>query len=128
MLVTGTTDGTIDLENRSRWSRNAFGAFFNSNLPKQDDADRFDSFDRFDNPDTGIPMSYATLPPEQDPSLIQAARTIYETYYTVHPEVTDLPLGVAIDRTSYRGKLIFKQKPALLPKECFIPFSSIDAR
>ena len=73
-------------------------------------------------------MSYAPIPPEQDPSIIQAARAIYETYYTVHPEVTELPLGVAIDRTSYRGKLIFKQKPALLPKECFIPFSSIDAR
>lgn len=125
MLVTGTTDGTIDLENRSRWGNNAFGAFFNSNLPKQDE---FDSFDRFDNSDRGLPMSYAAIPPEQDPSLIQAARMIYETYYTVHPEVTDLPLGVAIDRTSYRGKLIFKQKPALLPKECFIPFSSIDAR
>ncbi len=117
MLVTGTTDGTIDLDRRSRWSSNAFGAFFNANMPEQDE---------FDEP--GIPMSYATIPPEQDPSLIQAARNIYETYYTVHPEVTELPLGVAIDRTSYRGKLIFKQKPALLPKECFIPFSAIDAR
>ncbi len=124
------TDGTIDLENRWRSGGNAFGAFFNSNL-QQDEVNslgRFESFDQFDHPDTGIQMSYATTPPEQDPSLIQAARMIYETYYTVHPEVTDLPLGVAIDRISYRGKLIFKQKPALLPKECFIPFSSIDAR
>ena len=115
---------SIKLEERSRWSGNAFGSFFNANLPKDDYGSNLDS--ELNN--RGISMSYAAIPPEQDPSIIQAAREIYETYYTVHPEVTELPLGVAIDRTSYRGKLIFKQKPALLPKECFIPLSSIDAR
>jgi hypothetical protein len=119
MTTIGLASGMNDLERRSR--SNAFGAFFNGNRPNLDALDNFDD-------ETGIQMSYAPIPPEQDPSLIQAARNIYETYYTVHPEVTELPLGVAIDRTSYRGKLIFKQKPALLPKECFIPFSSIDAR
>ena len=120
---------SIRLEERSRWTENAFGSFFNANRPKDDFisavGDKL-SGDELNN--VGISMSYAPIPPEQDPSIIQAARAIYETYYTVHPEVTELPLGVAIDRTSYRGKLIFKQKPALLPKECFIPFSSIDAR
>ena len=115
---------SIKLEERSRWRGNGFGSFFNANLPKDDSVSNIDS--ELNN--RGINMSYAPIPPEQDPSLIQAARAIYETYYTVHPEVTELPLGVAIDRTSYRGKLIFKQKPALLPKECFIPFSSIDVR
>ncbi len=76
----------------------------------------------------GIVMDNSTFAPEQDPSLIQAARLIYETYYTVHPEVTDLPLGVAINRFTYRGKLIFKRKPILLPQECFIPFNVIDGR
>jgi hypothetical protein len=128
MSVTGLSvigaSGTelMKSDNRSGWNSNAFGTFFNSNLPKQT------VFQDSDQDDTGIQMSYTSIPPEQDPSLIQAARNIYEIYYTVHPEVTELPLGVAIDRISYRGKLIFKQKPALLPKECFIPFSSIDAR
>jgi hypothetical protein len=120
MLTTGLRNSVNNLENRPRG--NAFGAFFNGNRPEPD------ALNYSDDGETGIQMSYATIPPEQDPSLIQAARNIYEVYYTVHPEVTELPLGVAIDRTSYRGKLIFKQKPALLPKECFIPFSSIDAR
>jgi hypothetical protein len=76
----------------------------------------------------GIVMNNSTLSPEEDPSLIQAARVIYETYYSVHPSVTDLPLGVAIHRFTFRGKLIFNGKPILLPQECFIPFSTIDAR
>jgi hypothetical protein len=61
-----------------------------------------------------------------DPSLVQAARTIYETFATVHPEVTDRPLGVAINRYTYRGKLIFVRYPALLPQECFIPFEVME--
>lgn len=61
-----------------------------------------------------------------DPSLVVAARKIYRTYYDVHPEVTDLPLGVAIDRRSCRGKLIFVRMPALLPQETFIPLETID--
>ncbi|MDY6782915.1 MAG: hypothetical protein SW833_10270 [Cyanobacteriota bacterium] len=61
-----------------------------------------------------------------DPSLVQAARTIYLTYYSVHPERPDRPIGVAIDRRSYRGKLIFGHKPILLPKESFVPFQHIE--
>jgi hypothetical protein len=45
-----------------------------------------------------------------DPSLVQAARQIYQTYYQVHPTL------------NYRGKLVFVRMPALLPQECFIPF------
>jgi hypothetical protein len=61
-----------------------------------------------------------------EPSLIQAAHKIYRTYMEVHPEVTDEPLGIAIDRYSYRGKLIFVRMPALLPQETFIPFERFD--
>ncbi|MBD2329956.1 MAG: hypothetical protein B0A82_02790 [Alkalinema sp. CACIAM 70d] len=61
-----------------------------------------------------------------DPALVRSARVIYETFYTVHPEVTDLPLGVAINRFTHRGKLIFSGKPILLPQECFIPFELFD--
>ena len=62
-----------------------------------------------------------------DPAVVQAARLIYETYYEVHPELTEPPLGVAINRLTRRGKLIFSGKPILLPQECFVPFNVIAA-
>lgn len=62
-----------------------------------------------------------------DPRLIQAARQIYNTYYEVHPERTERPIGVAIDRHSYRGQLIFGGKPVLLPRECFVPLRQIES-
>ena len=61
-----------------------------------------------------------------DPALLQAARRIYQTYMEVHPEVTEAPLGIAIDRYSYRGKLIFVRMPALLPQETFVSFERFD--
>lgn len=76
----------------------------------------------------GIVIDNSAFLPDQDPSLIQAARMIYDTYYSVHPNVTELPLGVAISRSTYRGKLIFNGKPILLPQECFIPLSVMNAR
>ncbi|MEB3293601.1 MAG: hypothetical protein VKJ24_10610 [Synechococcales bacterium] len=60
-----------------------------------------------------------------DPSLLQAAKHIYQTFHAVHPEVIELPAGVAINRFTYRGKLIFSGKPILLPQEQFIPFELI---
>lgn len=70
------------------------------------------------------PMTFSAL---LDPALLQAARYIYQTYYEVHPEQMQRPIGIAIDRYSYRGKLIFGQKPILLPKECFIPLNQIES-
>ena len=61
-----------------------------------------------------------------DPELIKAARHIYQTFYEVHPEVMQRPIGVAIGRMTRRGKLVFGDKPVLLPQECFIPFSQIE--
>ena len=61
-----------------------------------------------------------------DPELIKAARHIYRTFYEVHPEVMQRPIGVAIGRVSRRGKLVFGDKPVLLPQECFVPFSQIE--
>ncbi|GAP98900.1 hypothetical protein [Leptolyngbya sp. NIES-2104] len=60
-----------------------------------------------------------------DPTLIQSARLIYETYFAVHPDI-DRPLGVAINRITHRGKIIFSGKPILLPQEYFIPFELIE--
>ncbi len=62
-----------------------------------------------------------------DPAVIRAARQIYRTYYEVHPEITQRPLGVAIDRYTHRGKLIFTGRPVLLPQECFVPFNQIES-
>lgn len=67
------------------------------------------------------------LPMLLDPSVLRAARQIYRTYYEVHPEITERPYGVAIDRFTYRGKLIFRSKVILLPQECFVPFSQLEA-
>jgi hypothetical protein len=61
-----------------------------------------------------------------EPALVHAARKIYRTFTDVHPDVDDDPLGVAIDRYTYRGKLIFNRVPALLPQETFIPFEVFD--
>lgn len=62
-----------------------------------------------------------------DTSLIRSARQIYTTYYEVHPELIQRPIGVAINRFTHRGKLIFGGKPVLLPQECFVPFSQIES-
>lgn len=62
-----------------------------------------------------------------DPSLLRAARQIYRIYYEVHPDQTQRPYGIAIDRYTHRGKLIFRNRPILLPQECFIPLSQLEA-
>lgn len=62
-----------------------------------------------------------------DPSLLHSARHIYRTYYEVHPDEKGRPIGVAIDRFTHRGKLIFSGKPVLLPQECFVPISQIES-
>lgn len=79
--------------------------------------------------ETSVEMDVNTDSAENslDPSLLQAARTIYQTFHAVHPEVTELPIGVAINRFTYRGKLIFSGKPILLPQEKFIPFALINS-
>ncbi len=62
-----------------------------------------------------------------DPGILRAARQIYRTYYEVHPNLTERPIGIAIDRYSYRGQLIFGQKAVLLPRECFVPLQQLEA-
>ncbi|MCU0526827.1 MAG: hypothetical protein MUF72_18620 [Elainella sp. Prado103] len=72
------------------------------------------------------PVETVSLSALLDPALLQAARTIYRTYYEVHPDETLRPIGVALDRFSLRGKLIFGGKPILLPRECFVPLNQIE--
>jgi hypothetical protein len=70
------------------------------------------------------PMDFSDL---LDPAILQTARQIYRTYYEVHPEEIQRPIGVAIDRSTHRGKLIFTGKPVLLPRECFVPLNQIES-
>ncbi len=56
-----------------------------------------------------------------DPYLLSAARHIYQKCYEIYPEKAERTSGVAIDRETYRGQLIFHEKPILLPWESFIP-------
>jgi len=67
-----------------------------------------------------------TLPPLLNPALLKSARQIYRTYYEVHPEDMQRPIGIAISTKTHRGKLIFGDKPVLLPSECFIPLNQIE--
>ncbi|MFP4254408.1 MAG: hypothetical protein ACLFRN_08040 [Halothece sp.] len=61
-----------------------------------------------------------------DPYLLRVAQHIYEKCYEIYPYKAQQMQGVAIDRETYRGQLIFKEKPILLPWETFIPSEEID--
>ncbi|MEP0902538.1 hypothetical protein NC969_05320 [Leptolyngbya subtilissima ST-M1] len=66
------------------------------------------------------------LPMALNPALLKSARQIYRTYYEVHPEDVQRPIGIAISTKTHRGKLIFGDRPVLLPTECFVPISQIE--
>ncbi len=61
-----------------------------------------------------------------DPSLLRAAQSIYRTYCMLHPRNSKRPYGIAIHRKSYRGQLIFRNNPVLLPGECFVPTKQLE--
>jgi len=71
--------------------------------------------------DAALAASYATA----NTSVLRVAQEIYTSYCQTHSR-PQRPAGVAIDRDTHRGQLIFKGKPVLLPDECFIPFSEIE--
>lgn len=62
-----------------------------------------------------------------DPSLLRAAKHIYRAYFESRPDYPYRPSGVVVDRYSYRGKVMFRGKPALLPQEVFVPFEQIES-
>ncbi|MEA5506471.1 hypothetical protein VB735_25860 [Halotia wernerae UHCC 0503] len=66
-------------------------------------------------------------PPLVDPALIRAAGQIYYTHCEVHPEIAGQSSGVAINRITHRGKVIFTNQPVLLPQECFVPLNQIES-
>jgi hypothetical protein len=56
--------------------------------------------------------------PELD--LVGAARALYQKYLQVHEHRAQEPIGVVLNPISYRGKLLFRQAPVLLPEERFV--------
>ncbi len=64
-----------------------------------------------------------------DPALLRAAQDIYSFYCQVNPdrERRRQPIGVAMNKFSYRGKLIFSSYPILLPEERFISVEQLEA-
>lgn len=67
-----------------------------------------------------------TFTPSFDSSLLQAAQHIYHKCYEVYPQKAEQMQGIAIDRETYQGQLIFKEKPILLPWETFIPSTELE--
>ncbi|QDZ38786.1 hypothetical protein FRE64_01815 [Euhalothece natronophila Z-M001] len=61
-----------------------------------------------------------------DPYLLQRAQHIYEKCYEIYPKKAEQMQGIAINRETYRGQLIFKEKPILLPWETFIPSEELE--
>lgn len=61
------------------------------------------------------------------PELINSARKIYRTYCNLNTQNRRKPVGVAIDRESHKGQLIFRGNAILLPGECFIDIDLIEA-
>ena len=64
----------------------------------------------------------------RDPVLLQAARLLYYIYLEIPHLQTRRPLGVVINRETYRSLLIFKGTPVLLPQEYFLPLDYIESQ
>ncbi len=59
------------------------------------------------------------------PVIVRAAKAIYQTYVETHGN-RQTPIGIAIDRYTYRGQPIFGVQPILLPHECFVTLKEIE--
>ncbi|PSO76832.1 MAG: hypothetical protein BRC44_15185 [Cyanobacteria bacterium QS_4_48_99] len=62
-----------------------------------------------------------------DPTVLRAAQQIYRAYYEVYPERTHQAFGIVIDRHTHRGQPTFSDNPILLPQECFVFSSQLEA-
>lgn len=63
----------------------------------------------------------------QQASLLREARKIYRAFFAAHPQSAQRPVGVALDRRSGRGYVVFGQRPILLPQEFFIPLDQLQS-
>lgn len=80
------------------------------------------------------PTANSTQMPQQDfyglldPALLRAGQDIYSCYCQINPDRDRRrqPIGVAMNKLNYRGKLIFSSYPILLPQECFISVDRLE--
>ncbi|MGH2414785.1 MAG: hypothetical protein ACRDEA_14070 [Microcystaceae cyanobacterium] len=61
-----------------------------------------------------------------DPALLRSAQRIYQAHRGLHIKLNKHPFGIAIDRGTHRGQIIFNTKPILLPGECFVPVKQLE--
>jgi hypothetical protein len=64
-----------------------------------------------------------------DPDVLKVAQEIYNFYCQMDTkrELYRQPIGVAMNKLTYRGKLIFSSHPILLPDECFVSIQQLEA-
>ncbi|BAD80348.1 hypothetical protein syc2158_d [Synechococcus elongatus PCC 6301] len=60
-------------------------------------------------------------------NLLREARKIYRAYFAAHPDSEQRPVGVALNRRSGRGDVVFGRRPILLPQEFFVPLDQLQA-
>jgi hypothetical protein len=79
-------------------------------------------------PAKSSPMPQSHSASHIDPALLRAAKEIYTFYCQVNPDRDRRrqPIGVAMNKLSYRGKLIFSSFPILLPEEQFISIDQLE--
>lgn len=77
-----------------------------------------------DKPDQSSSGSFDLEPIMLSAVIVKAARAAYEAYVEIHGKKRT-PMGVAVDRYTYRGQLIFSEQPILLPHECFVTMEDI---
>ncbi|BBA78740.1 hypothetical protein RGRSB_0115 [cyanobacterium endosymbiont of Rhopalodia gibberula] len=66
------------------------------------------------------------LPITIDCAVLRAAQRIYRTYCVLQPKHNRRPSGIAINRKSKRGQLIFRENPVLLPGESFVSTNQLE--
>lgn len=108
-------------------TRGEWGKVVYSPQPSVSSSVQFQSQDFYTSGSSAGGGSQVPLPSLIDPAIVRAARQIYRQFYEAHPEMTQRPVGVALNRYNYRGKLIFGKRPILLPEECFVPIEQIQS-
>jgi hypothetical protein len=68
------------------------------------------------------------LPITIDCAILRAAQRIYRDYCVFHPKHNRRPYGIAINRQSKRGQLIFRENPVLLPGESFVSTNQFEVK
>lgn len=66
------------------------------------------------------------LPITVDYAVLKAAQRIYRTYCVLYPKQNRRPYGIAINRKSKRGQIIFRENPVLLPGESFVSTNQLE--